>query len=933
MLRRSVTEESLYQAAEQAAAKNGQGTLLHYAVASRCSFSVLAMLLAVNPDSLRKKDGAGRLPVDLLPPHQWKCGDFAKKDGEVGKLIMSPNDSQHVRLEFSGGAQSGYIEVSTLEPATQGDFAEIRHLQNDFAETTAICRMLQVRRLLVRGDDGSAPAPDVEHLLYLFSRQKQATAAHTLITLHRAKGTVPVEEGKDSAYDAGRHSDDFITKKVFEQLGAYLGRYQIEAGPPVHRSATCEVVYALDLRLNYRQVALKFMKQSNSLEAEVQSRHISGHRINEAVVEVLGWHTPEGNMVTDGHGKAQEPQHTPCSYNPHLDSFRFVLSMERAERSLHDACNKERFAGLRVPAIQQVVRHIASCLQRLHQLHVCHGDCKQRNIVRLGDRWILCDMDAATKLEEPIGEKNSTAYCPPELAQILFTRDNVLPLAHPSFDVWSFGVVLFELCAGHSLFNQDTSNDNLIDELDKTRLCTWHTMSDEELRPVLAAAEADFGRSPRKQTIEDAKNLIRWCLKAEPSARPTMEEILAHRFLVGADAPPPAPRRMLYHAFMSHAQADASGTVAAMYYAYLKWGLHNWIDMRQETLTLEGMKQGVRDSDVFLLLLSRHVLASWFCQQEILTAIQHRKKIQLLIEEEERFFPFDVEAWKATEKPRSDVELEKQIAGLDRQIEELRDQALKAVRVRDILAEHRAYESIKALQLQQESLNSIKGASGKRMVNAAWGGLSQVPPAICKMIDDNLSDAVTYRRRDYETESMMAELCARNKIVLPCQPMVLPAHGGQPLRVFVISNREHNAGAATIVGDLMVAMQSNFSTHIELTDDETALSLSEADRVLLLLSSGVLEVGRTQLRQLLDVLTLDENKHDRLVAVYSEEAGWSFGCAEQKAACKEVQDALNDHEAITYRPKTQGRLRHEFPVMTEQLVMTLCRPCNDRRAQ
>ena len=48
--------------------------------------------------------------------------------------------------------------------------------------------------------------------------------------------------------------------------------------------------------------------------------------------------------------------------------------------------------------------------------------------------------------------------------------------------------------------------------------------------------------------------------------------------------------------------------------------LHNWIDMHQSKLTLEGMREGVRDSGVFLLLLSKHVLASWFCQQEMLCA-------------------------------------------------------------------------------------------------------------------------------------------------------------------------------------------------------------------------------------------------------------------------------------------------------------------------
>jgi len=40
-----------------------------------------------------------------------------------------------------------------------------------------------------------------------------------------------------------------------------------------------------------------------------------------------------------------------------------------------------------------------------------------------------------------------------------------------------------------------------------------------------------------------------------------------------------------------------------MYCAYKALGLHGWIDMRQQKLTLEGRRQGVRDRLVFLLVL------------------------------------------------------------------------------------------------------------------------------------------------------------------------------------------------------------------------------------------------------------------------------------------------------------------------------------------
>ena len=43
------------------------------------------------------------------------------------------------------------------------------------------------------------------------------------------------------------------------------------------------------------------------------------------------------------------------------------------------------------------------------------------------------------------------------------------------------------------------------------------------------------------------------------------------------------------------------------------------------------MREGVRDSEVFLLVLTEHVLASWFCQQEMLCAIEEGKRIQLVL--------------------------------------------------------------------------------------------------------------------------------------------------------------------------------------------------------------------------------------------------------------------------------------------------------------
>ena len=45
----------------------------------------------------------------------------------------------------------------------------------------------------------------------------------------------------------------------------------------------------------------------------------------------------------------------------------------------------------------------------------------------------------------------------------------------------------------------------------------------------------------------------------------------------------------------------------------------------------------------------QRVLASWYCQQEMLEAIRLGKKVQIVLEEEPRFHPFGMEAWRAQE--------------------------------------------------------------------------------------------------------------------------------------------------------------------------------------------------------------------------------------------------------------------------------------------
>ena len=660
--------------------------------------------------------------------------------------------------------------------------------------------------------------------------------------------------------------------------GTFLGRYSVQSGPAVHDSGTSLVRFARD-EVHGTSVALKSMKHKDQFQREILSRFMDKRVLSEEyVVRVLGWHTPHGESLIADDGHQEEAESTTTD----AEGYSYIVVLERGERSLHDACAKERISGHDLHAVINIMRAVASCVGYLHDKGRIHGDLKQRNILRViddsgGVRWCLCDMDASVNLGRPAGKKTSSAYSPPELAQEKYGRGGSTIASDPSFDVWSFGVVLYEMCTGRTLFAQDINNDELISTMDRVRLCTWHTIADEELDPVFKDVET------ARTVVDDAKNLIRWCLQGDPSRRPAIAQVLEHRFLSAnrkVPAPPFLPIR--YHGFLSHAQADASGTVGKLYFEYAQLGLHCWLDMKQANLTLEGMRQGVRDSQVFVLVLSERVLGSWFCQQELLCAIAEGKPIQLILEEEPRFHPFTASHWHHQQESKAEP--------------------------RTIL---------------------VKTASGKieemtvavsMDTNEPWQverGDAQLTRLLCETIDRLLPNAVVFRRRDFEVQAMMRELCRRNGVVLPMLSQRPWPDGTPPKRVFLVCNGD---SATEITRALTDAVAQHAEDRVILLREST--DLPKADKILLVLTRGVL--SGDSLAQLNDAICQDkEQQQGRIVAVYSERLGWSFGCPEHQGASPEVREWIDNHEATAYRECTDGNAQHEFMAMFNHLLHQL----------
>jgi serine/threonine protein kinase len=192
-----------------------------------------------------------------------------------------------------------------------------------------------------------------------------------------------------------------------------------------------------------------------------------------------------------------------------LEMYPYLLVMPAADRSLRSILSHEHIAdnSSMTEQIQIIAKQTLRCVAHLHERDIVHGDLKPLNIMRCGSIMKLIDFDASvvtyqhlgiadlciensciitgigkneTDGQYCMGSKCSSAYIPPEMVRLRHDDqgnlrascgENMLIPATPCFDVWSIGMILYELCAEETLFHAD-GQDN-IDEEQLHVLCHW----------------------------------------------------------------------------------------------------------------------------------------------------------------------------------------------------------------------------------------------------------------------------------------------------------------------------------------------------------------------------------------------------------------------------------------------------------------------------
>jgi len=340
--------------------------------------------------------------------------------------------------------------------------------------------------------------------------------------------------------DQGRRAYEIACKECHEAMDEavlFVGRFRLKE--KVHQSPTCAVYLAEDIQHDDDAVAVKLMLNRDQYEREVCERE----RLDDSCVVGIAAKSDDDELRVKWAASCtfllEEPE----------NAYKHGIVMPAAQRNLA-VILMEEYVGLAMT--KSIVQALLQALEHMHEHGwFIHGDLKPLNIVRMpGGAIRLIDLDGVVRIGDPVGAKDlSTAFVGPETTLIRqgavefrargVVEEAELLTAHPTFDLWSLGVILFQALAHQALLESDT-RDKLVGVDECQKLASWGPML---LSTALARADRAMkadGVPPRDRLV--ACDLLGWLLQADPDARPqTCAEALAHPFLT--HALPVAPQR------------------------------------------------------------------------------------------------------------------------------------------------------------------------------------------------------------------------------------------------------------------------------------------------------------------------------------------------------------------------------------------------------
>lgn len=195
-----------------------------------------------------------------------------------------------------------------------------------------------------------------------------------------------------------------------------------------------------------------------------------------------------------------------------LGTKQSALVMEKGTEDLKQYVREH--GPMKGRTLRNAAASVVQCIEALHNVRLVWTDLKTENFVVVEAKGSVPMTVKGIDLESAIPVRGnpvdySPEACPPEFAVEHLEGDPSEFVLDYSYDIWSFGMLLFELNMGHGYFDDISTDQSAI----------------MKLLPDLEPSVEDI-------TDENMADLILQCLSRDPSQRPTVAQILLHPYFL-----------------------------------------------------------------------------------------------------------------------------------------------------------------------------------------------------------------------------------------------------------------------------------------------------------------------------------------------------------------------------------------------------------------
>lgn len=502
---------------------NSEGhSSLHLAFEHRADDRTVLAILNHSPELVTTVDGpTGLLPIQVATSHEHShfiVHNLLKRDMPID--LNQKIRAQLLPHHFSwnhlvSNTEDMYHEVvaKVLQQCTQPQVLALAHVEGPdgkiaLASATPVCKyemrvMLRLFNTLEVVNQKPAytnPANDTQ-IFYALRYEPPPSVQPAFTVLH--------DEKHDRA--SGDHIEEYDDNSAISGISKHSLRSQIST-----RSQQGIADKLRHIRKEKgQQVIAKLTSRSDVVERELRVRkdyQLSRHYV-PAIISVH--HTV---------------QH--AAYSEAMAEPGYCITMEGADTTAENLILDLRKAGKPFPL--KALKRIGIALLHLHEHGLVHSDFGSHNIGKFGNRWKLLGVGGCVPIGK-VTDPNRGFYHPPESILVEAKRSSlgkkdfsscVVSLsARPTYDIWAYGVLLYEAIAGVPLSAYACRGKRAMSSSEVAKIGQW---DDHSLKKALRHVDDEY---------ESAKSLLYLLLEPEPDKRiNSMRNVLEHPFFTHASS-------------------------------------------------------------------------------------------------------------------------------------------------------------------------------------------------------------------------------------------------------------------------------------------------------------------------------------------------------------------------------------------------------------